>query len=652
MPFVEPECQQYFNEGRLLLVQGLRGKGERNVLIYGLYGHAGSRWDADKKKTMDKILNAISRDMAARGPQIICVVGDFNLQPHESDLLQTYLRTRFLYDAVDWRQPGTEPEPTCHKGTGTRIDLIMMNSQAGSRCQHYQTLTGFNVRDHSEIQVTLRIPLLAQHRHKIFPAGNEFHYDPPPVGYQEHHPVKIPQCILDQIDKHDIDAAFQAWCSLAQQYLCMIPQTTEHGVSYDTGDSRGRVRIQRQVVFPKSKTGEVQNLHSRRLARALALARAEGLTRVHAFGEHQVRAWGNINTVKLSLSPSQWDLLASILNQTPTQERARDLVQLSRMYLQQQITADRNARIKAWKKKITSNEKYAYQWAKGHKSVEDQTMTLPDGRTTVNEDEQLRHIAEAWRPIFSRFSTNPPDTNTFMQQFGEYMVTAPMDVKAMIGALLVANAKNITPSSCSLDQWRPDSLKALALWFPSLYGSLGVILRYVEATGTWREPLTCAYLSLIPKDSTKTSPAPAPTDFRPISVLSAIYRLWSSTRFKDCMAWQESWAHSQMWGCRRGRGAEAMGMDAAIQLEEIHHNSNLVAGGLCVDFMKCFDLIPENLLFQALQHRGNASMHPSATPRPIPKTSSCLPPSGVHIRLVESSQWTCAGLCRKHDRSK
>ena len=138
--------------------------------------------------------------MAARGPQIICVVGDFNLQPHESDLLQTYLRTRFLYDAVDWRQPGTEPEPTCHKGTGTRIDLIMMNSQASSRCQHYQTLTGFNVRDHSEIQVTLRIPLLAQHRHKMFPAGNEFHYDPPPVGYQEHHPVKIPQCILDQID--------------------------------------------------------------------------------------------------------------------------------------------------------------------------------------------------------------------------------------------------------------------------------------------------------------------------------------------------------------------------------------------------------------------------------------------------------------------
>ena len=189
-----------------------------------------------------------------------------------------------------------------------------------------------------------------------------------------------------------------------------------------------------------------------------------------------------------------------------------------------------------------------------------------------------------------------------------------MDVKAMIGALLVANAKNIAPSSCSLDQWRPESLKALALWFPSLYGSLAVILRYVEATG--------------------------------------IYRLWSSTRFKDCMAWQESWAHSQMWGCRPGKGAEAMGMDAAIQLEEIHHNSNLVAGCLCVDFMKCFDLIPENVLFQALQHRGNASMHPSATPRPISKTSSCLPPSGVHIRLVESSQWTCAGLCPKHDRSK
>ena len=165
LPFIDPECQRYHDEGRLLVVQGLRGTGNSNIIIYGLYGHAGTRWDADKKKLMHKMLSAISRDVAARGPQIICVVGDLNLQPHESDILQTYLRTRFFYDAADWRQPGTAPGSTCHKGAGTRIDLIMMNSQASSLCQDYKVIPGFNARDHSEIQITLRMPLLAQHRY-------------------------------------------------------------------------------------------------------------------------------------------------------------------------------------------------------------------------------------------------------------------------------------------------------------------------------------------------------------------------------------------------------------------------------------------------------------------------------------------------------
>ena len=47
-----------------------------------------------------------------------------------------------------------------------------------------------------------------------------------------------------------------------------------------------------------------------------------------------------------------------------------------------------------------SSEKHAHQWARANKSVADQTMKLPDGRTTADEQEQLSAIADAWLLIF------------------------------------------------------------------------------------------------------------------------------------------------------------------------------------------------------------------------------------------------------------
>jgi exonuclease III len=144
LPFLEPECQKFFDDGRLILVQGYRGKGERSFLIYGIYGHAGSRWDADKKKQTHAMLYAVCRDMVARGPQIAYIIGDFNFQIDESDPLQTYMRAGFLYDAAMWGPQGTVPANTCHKGAGSRIDLILMTHQASRLCQDYVVVPGFS----------------------------------------------------------------------------------------------------------------------------------------------------------------------------------------------------------------------------------------------------------------------------------------------------------------------------------------------------------------------------------------------------------------------------------------------------------------------------------------------------------------------------
>ena len=199
--------------------------------------------------------------------------------------------------------------------------------------------------------------------------------------------------------------------------------------------------------------------------------------------------------------------------------------------------------------------------------------------------------------------TGQPSAEIFLERFGNQEGTAEMAPRPLTGALLVQPAKAIKPSSCSLNQWRPQALQALALWRPSLFTELAQILRRIEKHGVWPTALASAYVSLIPKADLDESPLP--TDYRPISVLSAVYRLWSSFRFQVCLAWQESWAPQEMWRCRLSRGAETMGLATAMQLvEEAKFDTSLVAGGICFDFRKAFDLIPESLLFAALEHRG------------------------------------------------
>jgi hypothetical protein len=148
--------------------------------------------------------------------------------------------------------------------------------------------------------------------------------------------------------------------------------------------------------------------------------------------------------------------------------------------LQVQLTTDKRERITAWKKRVMSSEKHAHQWARANKSVAAQPMKLPDGRTTADEQEQLSAIADAWLLIFYKFATNPPDPKVFLTQFEQYMRSSPMTIEPMTGALLVNQAKKTKPSSSGLDQWRPESLQALAKWYPSLFNGLASIFRYVE----------------------------------------------------------------------------------------------------------------------------------------------------------------------------
>ena len=260
--------------------------------------------------------------------------------------------------------------------------------------------------------------------------------------------------------------------------------------------------------------------------------------------------------------------------------------------------------IKAWKSKLAQSEKNAYKWLKSPDSPEDITMKLPDGTSTANTDAQLHAIHQDWLPVFQKIANKLPDVKTFEDHFVPFMKSSPMHLEPLTGSKPVATLSKSKHSAPSLDGWTPQSLIALSVWFPSLFDGLAEILNWIEENSVWPTPLCQAYTSLIPKTGMSMSESPSPLEHRPISVLSAVYRLWAKARFSSSLEWQELWCPPEVWGCRAERGAEALCLQIALHLEQTAVDQQSAAGGIAYDFKKAFDLVPFELLFSALIARG------------------------------------------------
>lgn len=329
----------------------------------------------------------------------------------------------------------------------------------------------------------------------------------------------------------DIDGAFHTWCELAQAWLSKIPHTKNGVVSYDSLSKRGQVRFQKQCLYPKQVDAHSLNLNCRRIAQALG--RAEEFTRARNWGIQAAHTWKNIAKVRPSIPREHAANFQSLFTTSFNIDTITQLISLLKTILVELRSQDRKNRVKAWKRKPIQSEKKSYQWLKSQPQDTDISMKLPNGKFTANTDEQLNEIMKAWLPIFQKFVNRLPDMKHFDKNFAPFMKNHPMTLTPMTGSFLIQTLKNVKPSSSSLDGWRPESLVALSRWYPDLFNGLALILDWIELNARWPSPLTKAYTALIPKDG--MGDAPSPADFRPISVLSAVYRLWAKARFQDSL---------------------------------------------------------------------------------------------------------------------
>ena len=223
-------------------------------------------------------------------------------------------------------------------------------------------------------------------------------------------------------------------------------------------------------------------------------------------------------------------------------------------------------------------------------------LARPDGTPTGNVQEMDELLQAAWGPINRKYAeASQPDPAAFLAWYGHFLRRVPMLHKSLTGGYLRKRLRFMHPTALGLDSWSLGDLRSLLL---RLLDWLAELLTLIEVTGRWPDVLACGYTALIPEPGEE-----GPLGTRSLTVLSVVYRLWAGTRLWEVLRWQETWAHPEAYGFRPARGA----FDAAAvtqMLLELSRLKGWTLFGVTLDYVKCFDLIPQAVVLRVGQELG------------------------------------------------
>ena len=163
------------------------------------------------------------------------------------------------------------------------------------------------------------------------------------------------------------------------------------------------------------------------------------------------------------------------------------------------------------------------------------------------------------------------------------------------GPRLRKGLPRMRPSVLGLDGWSLEDIRSLP---ERVLGWLAHLLREVERRGKWPARLAEGYTALIPKEGPS-----GPLNTRPLTVVSMVYRLWAGVHLVDAIAWQEAWAHPAAFGFRPARSA-LDGVAVTQVLLELCRLQGWAVAGMSIDYVKCFDLIPQAVVLALAMELG------------------------------------------------
>ena len=123
--------------------------------------------------------------------------------------------------------------------------------------------------------------------------------------------------------------------------------------------------------------------------------------------------------------------------------------------------------------------------------------------------------------------------------------------------------------------------------------------RSIETIGIWPDQLVRGKVVSLAKVADPSSPA----DFRPITVFSLSYRIWSSCHAKQALTALDPLLPGSLFGNRPGRYA-AQVWSRLLWCIENSFRDEVDLSGMVADLQKAFNMLPRLAIFEIAAHLG------------------------------------------------
>ena len=193
-----------------------------------------------------------------------------------------------------------------------------------------------------------------------------------------------------------------------------------------------------------------------------------------------------------------------------------------------------------------------------------------------------------WEKRWARHEhLEPSHWNPFLQWCAQHL--PPTDEVMPYPEITVASWKRAVQrkkktSATGLDQVSRQDLLQLP---DDLTQQLLELIQRVEQGAGWPQQMMEAAVSAIQKlpDAALTK------DFRPITVMSMVYRTWASIRAKQALAWLARFAPRGLVGNQPQKTTAKIWYTIQLEIEQALHTGEPLSGYV-TDVVKCFNILP------------------------------------------------------------
>ena len=458
------------------------------------------------------------------------------------------MQQKFWYDL---RPRGTEKESqkaTCHKSSGSLIDHIFVSPSLIDQSYEFHITKLPEFKDHSLVAAKIVCPSPMQVRTSLR-AVAPFPPLRPAAPADANIPCDLGKTFDDALSKQDTDLAFKLWTQSFEHILHTVAKNQGFAAPTAAAAKRGQIIFHEQRKHPKVVHQQASTLKGRKLRKAHC--QIQEIT-VAAHGTRRDRTINNLWHVMPWLPPHLVERFEQSLNSSNFDQVAATL----KLALEANDREDRQQRITEWKRSLRKDLSASYQHLRRKAASAPVQVSTVQGKATANIADRLSSIEEVWKKIYSTHKNGEPTFRRFMEIYGPSLKASRANCGILTEDVLVKALKQMKASSPGLDQILTPELQVAASWCPSLIHHLARLLQMIERCHKWPTHLTKGVVAFIPKEPDKETPLL--DEFRPITVLSCIYRLWASARHLQLtQSWFATWQQRNSFG---GKGSSSAGM--------------------------------------------------------------------------------------------